>query len=133
VTKLFTPIFLEVQCVLFFKTAPPIVPIDFVKRICVDAKNGEKSTCRFVNRLTPMEGMGRASERGLVDVTRTVLLQKGFELQEPPADDERSTEEKTTIASTGGSDEDSAHWSVSTFLFSSSLCWINIYNQIVRH
>jgi len=107
-SKPFTPVFLEVQCVLFFKTAPPIVPIDFVKKICVDAKNGAKSTCRFVNRLTPMEGMGRASEKGLVEVTRTVLSQKGFELQEAAVDGERSTEVKNETRSKNNNSEDAA-------------------------
>lgn len=72
--KLFTPVFLDVQCVLFFKTIPPVVPVDFVHRMCEDAmKNPKIRKHRFVNRLTPMTLMGRANEKGLEEVGKAVL------------------------------------------------------------
>jgi hypothetical protein len=72
--KLFTPVYLDLQCVLFFKTRPPIIPVDFVRRICEDASNNAaKRKVRFVNRLTPMTMIARATEKGLEDVGKLVL------------------------------------------------------------
>jgi len=74
VPKLFQPVFLDVQCVLFFKTQPPIDPVDFVHRICEDAAENPKGRRhRFLNRLTPMTRMGRATEKDLEDLAKEVL------------------------------------------------------------
>ncbi|KAI9731451.1 MAG: hypothetical protein M1818_007841 [Claussenomyces sp. TS43310] len=68
------PVHLDVPCVLFFRTAPPIVPVDFVRAICEDAaRHPARRRCRFVNRLSPMAGMARATEKGLEEVGRRVL------------------------------------------------------------
>lgn len=60
--------------VLFFKTRLPIEPVSFVHRICLDAFNsvGSKKT-RFVKRFTPMTRMGKATEKGIDEVSRAVL------------------------------------------------------------
>ena len=72
--KLFTPVYLDLQCVLFFKTRPPIIPVDFVRRICEDAGNNRaKTRVRFVNRLTPMTMTAKATEKGLEDMGKLVL------------------------------------------------------------
>jgi tRNA acetyltransferase TAN1 len=72
--KLFTPVYLDLQCVLFFKTKSPIVPVDFVRTICEDATSQEsKKRVRFVNRLTPMTVSAKATEKGLEDVGKRVL------------------------------------------------------------
>jgi tRNA acetyltransferase TAN1 len=72
--KLFTPVYLDLQCVLFFKTRPPIIPVDFVRGICEDANNNvAKKKVRFVNRLTPMTVIAKATEKGLEDVGKLVL------------------------------------------------------------
>lgn len=72
--KLITPVPLDLACVLFFKTMPPIEPVDFVQRICEEAvKNPAGRKTRFANRLTPMKLMGRATEKGLEEVGREVL------------------------------------------------------------
>ncbi len=72
--RLFTPVYLDLQCVLFFKTIPPIMPVDFVLRICEDVeKHPARQRSRFVNRLTPMTRIGKASEKGLEEVGRVVL------------------------------------------------------------
>lgn len=76
--KMFQPVFLDVQCVLFFKVQPAIDPVDFVHRICEEAANnltGRKH--RFLNRLTPMTRMGRATQPDLEGLAREVL-QKDF-------------------------------------------------------
>jgi len=64
---------LDIPCVLFFKTRKPIEPVEFVKRICVDAAAGVPRRSRFVNRLTPMVMMGKATESGLDEVGKAVL------------------------------------------------------------
>jgi tRNA acetyltransferase TAN1 len=72
--QLFTPVYLDLQCVLFFKTRPPIIPVDFVRRICEDASNNAaKKKIRFVNRLTPMTMIAKATEKGLEEVGKLVL------------------------------------------------------------
>lgn len=80
--KMFQPVFLDVQCVLFFKMQPAIDPVDFVHRICEEAASnlaGRKH--RFLNRLTPMTRMGRATQSDLEALAREVL-QKDFRLVE---------------------------------------------------
>ncbi|TAQ87357.1 hypothetical protein B7494_g4318 [Chlorociboria aeruginascens] len=72
--KLFTPVFLNIQCVLFFKTEPSIDPVDFVHRICEEIvlKPGVRRM-RYVNRLTPVTMIAKASEKGLEEVGKKVL------------------------------------------------------------
>lgn len=80
-TKPFVPVRLDLACVLFFKTRPPVVPVDFVHKICEDAQSGSgHRRSKYLNRLTPMTLMGRATEKGLEDVARIVLA-KHFDLK----------------------------------------------------
>ncbi|MCJ1285775.1 hypothetical protein MMC26_005116 [Xylographa opegraphella] len=73
-TPLFQPVRLEVQCVLFFKTRPPVEPVSFVHGICTDAMNGTLRTrSRCVRRLSPMTLMGKATEKSLDEISRAVL------------------------------------------------------------
>jgi tRNA acetyltransferase TAN1 len=72
-TRLFTPVKLNIECVLFVKTKPPVEPVDFVKRICEAARGGDKRKTRYVNRLTPVVSIGKATEQGIVEVARKVL------------------------------------------------------------
>jgi tRNA acetyltransferase TAN1 len=72
--KLFSAVYIDIQCVLFFKTRPPIDPVDFVRRICEAASSGSGvRKLRFVNRLTPMATMGKATEKGIEEVGNAVL------------------------------------------------------------
>ena len=71
---LFQTVKIDVQCVLFFKTRPPIEPVEFVHRICKDALEGViTKRCRSVKRLTPMTMMGKATVEGLEKVAASVL------------------------------------------------------------
>ncbi|KAF2211171.1 hypothetical protein CERZMDRAFT_98902 [Cercospora zeae-maydis SCOH1-5] len=72
--RLFTPVQLNTQCILFFKTVAPVEPVSLVKTICEDAMsdNSRKRT-RFTQRLTPITFMGRASAEGLEQVALKVL------------------------------------------------------------
>ena len=70
------PIKMNVDCLLFVKTQPPIEPVAFVRRICEDAKtlaDSGQMRCRYVNRLTPVTVTGKATEQGLVDVARRAM------------------------------------------------------------
>lgn len=72
-TRLFTPVKLNVDCLLFVKTKPPVEPVAFVKRICEDASGSKNMKSRYVNRLTPVAESGKATEQGLLGVARKVL------------------------------------------------------------
>ncbi|AEO67740.1 uncharacterized protein THITE_2116714, partial [Thermothielavioides terrestris NRRL 8126] len=71
------PVKMNVDCLLFVKTPPAVDPVAFVRRICEDARACNElpglMRCRYVNRLTPVTAMGRATEQGLVEVARKVL------------------------------------------------------------
>lgn len=71
--KLFSAVYLDIQCVLFFKTRSPIDPADLVHRLCEDAASGGVRKLRFVNRLTPMSIIGKATEKGIEEVGKAVL------------------------------------------------------------
>ena len=70
---LFQSVKVDVQCVLFFKTRPPIEPVSFVHTICKDAAQGATQRARFVKRLSPMAMMGKATEDGLAKIADAVL------------------------------------------------------------
>lgn len=90
-TKLIAPVRLELQCVLFFKIRPPIDPVDFVHRICMEIVSTPNiRRMRYINRLTPMSLMGKATEKGLEEVGRVVLGQH-FNLRE---DQEKAVEDR---------------------------------------
>lgn len=72
----FTPLRTNVDCLVFFKTKSPIEPVEFVRRICADAKARKEPgqfRCRYVNRLTPVTVIGKASTAGLLEVARRTL------------------------------------------------------------
>lgn len=73
-TKLFSPVHLDLQCVLFFKVRKPIEPVAFCQRICeeVVASPGVRKM-KYANRLTPVEMIVKANERGLEEVGKVVL------------------------------------------------------------
>jgi tRNA acetyltransferase TAN1 len=61
--------------VLFFKTSPPVQPVDFVTSFCeAAAKPGQRRQTRSVRRLTPISLIGKAtSDQGIEDVAKIVL------------------------------------------------------------
>lgn len=98
--KIFTPVKMNVACLLFVRTRAPVDPVSFVKRICQDAKIPGKQRCRYVNRLIPMTGIGRATETGLFDVACKVLGET-FELKRAtldPAAELGPEERETSLA-----------------------------------
>jgi tRNA acetyltransferase TAN1 len=90
-TMLIAPVRLDLQCVLFFKIRPPIDPVDFVHRICMEIVSTPSiRRMRYINRLTPMSLMGKATEKGLEEVGRVILGQH-FNLRE---DQEKAREDR---------------------------------------
>lgn len=64
------------DCVLFVKTRAPVQPVEFCRRICEDAKactNLMERKTRYVNRLTPVTAMNKASEKGIDRAAREAL------------------------------------------------------------
>lgn len=105
---LFTPVKLNVDCLLFIKTKPPVEPVAFVKRICEDAKTGSGHTAfrpRYVNRLTPVVAIGKATEQGLVDVARKTLSPY-FDLSGKKAGSETKAPESKKSAEDGSKPAD---------------------------
>ncbi|KIH89108.1 thump domain containing protein [Sporothrix brasiliensis 5110] len=99
----FTQIRLNVECLLFSKTVPPIDPVAMAHQISVDVKRDaeiaavamdeaiEKGTAvpmtrsfRYLNRLTPITASGRATEKGVRHVALEVLS-PWFKLSLQPA------------------------------------------------
>ncbi|KAL8375764.1 hypothetical protein RB595_007065 [Gaeumannomyces hyphopodioides] len=76
--EVFTVLRQSVDCLLFVKTREPIEPVEFAHRICVDAKaaaDPKVRRSRYLNRLTPITLVGRASDKGVQEVCEKVLPQ----------------------------------------------------------
>lgn len=74
--QIFTLMKMNVDCLLFVKTKAPIEPVEFVRRICLDAREinrQDQRKCRYVNRFTPAALMGKATEAGIVEVAKLAL------------------------------------------------------------
>jgi tRNA acetyltransferase TAN1 len=76
------------ECLVFVKTREPINPVSLVHQICKDSQAAISATqTRYVNRLTPISLIGKATEKSLDEVARTVLA-KHFRLRA----DDKATE-----------------------------------------
>ncbi|TLD17203.1 uncharacterized protein PgNI_01618 [Pyricularia grisea] len=81
-----------VDCLLFVKTKTPIEPVEFVHRICLDTKASSGLSARrfrYLNRFTPITLMGRASDKGFIEVCQKVLPQH-FKMSEASQDAEEA-------------------------------------------
>ncbi|KAI0836154.1 hypothetical protein F5Y06DRAFT_274334 [Hypoxylon sp. FL0890] len=90
----FEPIRLDLDCLTFIRTKPPIDPVELVKRICQDAKEAKNKTqrrARFINRFTPVTASAKATEAGLEEVAKKVL---GEHFQLAGDDDEQAAADK---------------------------------------
>ncbi|ETS85500.1 hypothetical protein PFICI_03525 [Pestalotiopsis fici W106-1] len=90
----FAPMRINMDCLLFVKTKPPVEPREVVRRICEDAKlatDRAQRKSRFINRFTPITLMGRATETGVQETAKTVLAEH-FQLagvDEQPTDEQK--------------------------------------------
>ncbi|KAJ9134760.1 Thump domain containing protein [Pleurostoma richardsiae] len=69
----FSEVRIREECLLFFKSRPPVQPVAIVKRICEDAKSSAVRKTRYINRLTPITLIGKATGAGIEEVSRRVL------------------------------------------------------------
>jgi tRNA acetyltransferase TAN1 len=77
---MFRAVRLDTPCLLFFKTELPVDPVEFVHRICQEiVTKPDIRKMRYINRLTPMSCVGKATEKGLEEMGKTVL-RKHFQL-----------------------------------------------------
>lgn len=74
--KPFSIIAAEVECLLFVKTQAPVDPVEFVRKLCIDARDCQdimQRKVKYINRLSPVVSMEKATENGLMRVARRVL------------------------------------------------------------
>ena len=89
----------SVDCVFFLRTRPPVDPVRLVRAICADAvvaATPSARRCRYLNRLTPVLRMGRATEAGIERVVREVLA-PWFQLREPQVKGDDAAELSTEV------------------------------------
>ncbi|KAK9458927.1 uncharacterized protein V1516DRAFT_666578 [Lipomyces oligophaga] len=83
-SPLFTPIDVDCECVIFFRTRKPIDPASFVHRICSDAFFSKEKSTRHTLRLSPVTLTASASEDGLIELAKKVLKPHFHENPENP-------------------------------------------------
>ncbi|RYP69788.1 hypothetical protein DL771_005897 [Monosporascus sp. 5C6A] len=91
----FEPVRVNVDCVFFMRTKQPVDPTKLVEAICKDAKNctdRKQRRSRFVNRLTPVSIIGKATASGVEEVAKVVLA-KHFQLAGDGKNEEPKQEE----------------------------------------
>ncbi|OHF04362.1 THUMP domain-containing protein [Colletotrichum orchidophilum] len=86
-----------IECVFFMKTRDPIDPVELCRRICLDARScadlKERKT-KYINRLTPVTFVDKASENGVARVAGKALAAH-FDLTEETS---RATESGAEMA-----------------------------------
>lgn len=70
----FRAVRIDVPCLLFFKTQLPVDPAEFILKICEEVVSKPNiRRMRYINRLTPVSSVGKATENGLAEVGKAVL------------------------------------------------------------
>ncbi|KAK2044272.1 THUMP domain-containing protein [Colletotrichum somersetense] len=75
-----------IECVFFMKTRDPVDPVELCRRICQDASlctDLKERKTKYINRLTPVTFVDKASENGVARVARKALAAH-FELTMDP-------------------------------------------------
>ncbi|KZL81241.1 thump domain-containing protein [Colletotrichum incanum] len=65
-----------IECVFFMKTRDPVDPVELCRRICQDASlctDLKERKTKYINRLTPVTFVDKASENGVARVARRAL------------------------------------------------------------
>ncbi|KAI1804620.1 hypothetical protein F4811DRAFT_570867 [Daldinia bambusicola] len=91
----FEPMRMDLDCLLFIRTKPPVDPVALVQHICWDAKkitDKSQRRARFINRFTPVTLTAKATEAAIEEVAKKVLA-KHFQLD--GEDDEKTEDPKT--------------------------------------
>lgn len=92
--QVFTPVSSGIECLFFMKTTDPVEPGALAKKMCEDArdcKDPRDRKCKYINRLTPVLGMEKATESGIIQVARSVLS-PWFRLNDEVKNDTDETE-----------------------------------------
>lgn len=74
----FEPVRVGIECLFFVRTKQPVDPRKLVEAICDDAKqctDRKQRRSRFINRLTPVALMGKATENGVEELAKKVLAE----------------------------------------------------------
>ncbi|ROV89337.1 hypothetical protein VMCG_09648 [Cytospora schulzeri] len=99
--RVLTEVRIKEECLLFMRCKAPIEPVEFSRRICQDAASvghgGAKS--RYLNRLTPVTVIVKATESGLEEGAKRALADH-FKL--------KSTEPKKEAGSEGADNQSDA-------------------------
>ncbi|KAK9368579.1 hypothetical protein V1509DRAFT_623319 [Lipomyces kononenkoae] len=72
-SQLFTPVNIDCECVIFFRTKKPIDPAEFVHKICENALKSGVKTTRHTLRLSPVSLTAAATEEDLKTLATKVL------------------------------------------------------------
>lgn len=93
------------ECLLFMRCRAPIEPVDFSRRICQDAASigHGRAKARYLNRLTPLTAIAKASETGLDEAARKALA--GHFKLKPAGTEEHSKPEATGTQSESQDDQ----------------------------
>ncbi|KAJ4412022.1 hypothetical protein N0V82_008901 [Gnomoniopsis sp. IMI 355080] len=74
--RIFTEVRINQECLLFMKCKSSIEPVDFCRRICQDVLTPGQTgvQARYLNRLTPISVLVKATESGLEEGARQALV-----------------------------------------------------------
>lgn len=131
----FSIITVQTECVFFVKTKAPVEPIEFCRRACEQAKactNLLERKTKYINRLTPVTIMDKASDNGVERAIRHALA-PCFDLKK--LDTETQVEQEATAGDTASeaAREVKPACSVSPALCGdATLCWLCSYLPSVR-
>ncbi|KFH42923.1 tRNA acetyltransferase-like protein [Hapsidospora chrysogenum ATCC 11550] len=90
--KIFSIVPADVECLLFIKTMAPVEPVEFVRKICQDARDCTdimQRKTKYINRLTPISTTDKASDSGIVRAARAAMAPY-FDLVKVEGQDESS-------------------------------------------
>ncbi|CCF45262.1 THUMP domain-containing protein [Colletotrichum higginsianum] len=97
-----------IECVFFMKTRDPVDPVELCRRICQDASlctDLKERKTKYINRLTPVTFVDKASENGVARVARKALAAH-FELTVDDASKVAGNEDKEIPGEAGSEKED---------------------------
>lgn len=67
------PIELDCECLVFIKLRRPVVPVDFIHRICDEAATSQQKNTRYAQKLSPVTDLVSASMEELKKLAARVL------------------------------------------------------------
>ncbi|GKT48415.1 tRNA dimethylallyltransferase [Colletotrichum spaethianum] len=97
-----------IECVFFMKTRDPVDPVELCRRICQDASvciDLKERKTKYINRLTPVTFVDKASENGVARVARKALAAH-FELTMEDASEVTDGEVKGSSGNTRAEGEE---------------------------